>query len=343
MIRLTSGNLLQADADALVNTVNTVGVAGKGIALQFRLAFPENYKAYAAAAKAGKVVPGRMLVVPTNQLTGPRYIVNFPTKRHWKGRSRIEDIEQGLVDLVRVIAEYKIRSIAVPPLGCGNGGLDWSQVRPLVERALSPVEADVLLFPPSGAPSADDMPVSTERPRMTLGRAALIILLKQYRESDFYRLSALEVQKLAYFLQEAGEKLKLKYTKANYGPYAENLNHVLVVMEGHYTRGFGDRSETPRIKLLPGADEQAQEYLVEHPATKARMDRVARLVHGWETPYGLELLATVHWALKHGIGSTEDRSTLYGYVADWTPRKAKLFPAQHVDQAVDQLAANGFV
>lgn len=342
MIRAATGNLLQADVDALVNTVNTVGVAGKGIALQFRLAFPENFKEYAAAARAGTVVPGRMLVVGTNQLSGPRFIVNFPTKRHWRNRSRLEDIELGLVDLVRVIEAYGIRSIAVPPLGCGNGGLEWSKVRPLIESALSSVDCEVLLFAPAGSPDADDMPVNTDRPRMTLGRAALILLIRQYREADFYRLSALEVQKLAYFLQESGEALQLKYVKATYGPYADNLNHVLLAMEGHYTRGYGDRSESPRMRLLPGAVEEAETLLAQHRITKRRTDRVARLVYGWETPYGLELLATVHWALKQRIGAGDDRSDLYSYVADWTPRKAKLFLPQHIDQAADHIIDHGF-
>jgi O-acetyl-ADP-ribose deacetylase (regulator of RNase III) len=147
MIHLTSGNLLHADVDALVNAVNTVGVAGKGIALQFRLAFPESHKAYVAAAKARTVTPGQMLVVQTGAV--PKYIIHFPTKRHWKDLSRIGDIELGLQDLAQVIAQYAIRSIAVPALGCGNGGLEWSQVRPLVESALGSVDAKVLLFQPT--------------------------------------------------------------------------------------------------------------------------------------------------------------------------------------------------
>src|SRR5262249_47166044 len=142
-------------------------------------------------------------------------------------------------DLVRVIREYEIRSIAVPPLGCGNGGLRWADVYPLITKYLGQVDADVFVFAPKGAPEADEMPIRTQRPRMTLGRAALLLLIKQYRELDEFRLSGLEVQKLAYFLQESGEPLRLNYVRNRYGPYAENLNHVLIAMEGHYTTGFG--------------------------------------------------------------------------------------------------------
>src|SRR3954470_1840626 len=133
MITFTQGNLLDAQVEAVVNTVNTVGVMGKGIALMFREAYPENYKAYEAACKRGEVVVGKMFVTENHDLTGPRYIINFPTKKHWIHPSRLEYVVQGLEDLVRVVRERRIRSIALPPLGCGNGGLDWGQVRKAIE------------------------------------------------------------------------------------------------------------------------------------------------------------------------------------------------------------------
>jgi O-acetyl-ADP-ribose deacetylase (regulator of RNase III) len=149
MLELTTGNLLDANAEALVNTVNTVGIMGKGIALQFRLAFPRNFELYQSACKRGDVVPGKMFVVPTNRLDNPKYIINFPTKRHWKGKSRIEDIDAGLVDLVEVVRRENIKSVAIPPLGCGNGGLDWNEVRPRIESAFAALpEVRVLVFGP---------------------------------------------------------------------------------------------------------------------------------------------------------------------------------------------------
>jgi O-acetyl-ADP-ribose deacetylase (regulator of RNase III) len=156
MIQRVKGDILEAQTEALVNTVNTVGVMGKGIALQFRQAFPENYRLYRAACERGEVRPQRMFVVQTGLLGNPRLIVNFPTKRHWRGRSRIEDIEGGLRDLVTVIQQEGIRSIAIPPLGCGNGGLEWSEVRPRIEEALQAVPGtEVLLYEPAGAPHPD--------------------------------------------------------------------------------------------------------------------------------------------------------------------------------------------
>ena len=136
MIRFKSGDILAEDAEALVNPVNCVGVMGRGLALQFKKAFPENFLAYATACEEGGFRPGRMFVVDTLQITNPGYIINFPTKRHWRESSRLLDIEAGLKDLTQVIRARGIRSIAVPPLGSGLGGLEWSSVRPLVETAL---------------------------------------------------------------------------------------------------------------------------------------------------------------------------------------------------------------
>src|SRR5947208_5266012 len=181
MIEFRSGDILKSEAEALVNAVNCVGVMGRGIALQFKNAFPENFKAYAAACKRGEAQPGRMFVFGTGQLTPPRYIINFPTKRHWRGKSRIEDIQAGLADLVEVVRTRNIRSIAVPPLGSGLGGLDWAEVRPLIERALAALpEVDVVVFEPGGGPADSRANRSSDVPKMTAGRAALLGRMNRY-------------------------------------------------------------------------------------------------------------------------------------------------------------------
>lgn len=338
MIEDGQGNLLRADAEALVNTVNTVGHMGKGIALQFKQAYPENFKAYAQAVRKGAVQPGRMFVVPTGHVTNPRYIINFPTKRHWRSRSRIEDIEAGLGALVEEIGRLGIRSIAIPPLGCGNGGLDWADVRPRIVRALDKIpDVRVLLFAPRGAPAAADMPIRTRRPQMTAGRALLVKLMDQYLGLA-YRLTLLEVQKLAYFLQEAGEPLRLRYEPGHYGPYAANLNNVLERIEGHYLRGYGD-SQKPdaEIGLLRGATEEADAFLVSHQASRERLRRVASLIEGFETPYGMELLSSVHWVGTRGsdVRTADDAIRA---VHSWNERKRRMFSPAHMRVAWDQLA-----
>src|SRR5437016_6487296 len=153
MFELIQGNLLDADVEAVVNTVNTEGVMGKGIALRFRKAYPDNYAAYRKACKAGEVQPGRMFIFDRHTLTLPRYIINFPTKRHWRSKSRIADIESGLDALVRDVRRLRIASVAVPPLGCGNGGLEWTDVLPKIRAALDRLpNVRWLVFEPKGFP-----------------------------------------------------------------------------------------------------------------------------------------------------------------------------------------------
>lgn len=167
MVKQQKGNIFHSDAQALVNTVNCVGIMGRGIALQFKKAFPDNFKFYAQACDRAEVCLGSMLVYERDRMTGPRYIINFPTKQHWKSRSRLEDIEAGLQALVRTVRELHIQSIAVPPLGCGLGGLSWSDVRPRIDSAFAAVpDVQVELFEPSGAPEAAEMVKRTKTPEM---------------------------------------------------------------------------------------------------------------------------------------------------------------------------------
>ena len=344
MIEDTKGNLLTADAEALVNTVNCIGHMGKGIALQFKQAHPDDFKAYARACGAGEVKPGRMFIHETGLLMNPKYIINFPTKRHWRGPSRIEDIEAGLEALATDVERLGIRSVAVPPLGCGNGGLDWGVVRPMIVRAFERLPGvRVLLYAPLGAPEAVDMPVRTERPRMTVARALFVKLMQEYLKLD-YRLTLLEIQKLAYFLQEAGEPLRLKYEAGHYGPYAANLNKVLERIEGHFTRGYGDsRKPDVEIELLPGSVEEADTFLIDKKESTGRLARVAELIEGLETPYGMELLSSVHWVLAHEAPPASDIDTAVERVHGWNDRKRELLKPEHVRTAWRRLKDRGWV
>lgn len=344
MIEYKTGNILTEDAEAIINTVNCVGVMGRGIALQFKNAFPDNFKAYAAACKRGEVQPGRMFIYDMGGLTNPRYIINFPTKRHWRGKSRMEDIESGLEALAGEIRERGIRSIAIPPLGSGLGGLEWSEVRQRIELALADMDdVRVIIFEPKGAPAAEKMVRNREVPMMTPGRAALVELMHRYIAGllDPF-VTLLEVHKLMYFMQEAGEPLRLKYRKAPYGPYAENLRHVLNAIEGHMVSGYADGGDAPDkpLQLVPGAIEDATAFLGEHTETRERFDQVTKLVEGFESPYGLELLATVHWVMKHEQAASVDE--VVSHIHAWNARKLQFTPRQ-IGLAVDVLSRKGWV
>ncbi len=344
MITLKRGNLIETDAEALVNTVNCEGFMGKGIALQFKKALPENFKAYERACRAGEVQTGRMFVFPTGHMLNPKYIINFPTKRKWRENSRLEYIETGLKDLIQVVQRLNITSIAVPPLGCGLGGLDWRVVKPLIEQAFAEVPSvQVTLFEPGGAPEARSMPIGTDRPKLTVPRALFIRLMQQYVEMA-YRLTLLEIQKLAYFLQEAGQPLRLKYVAHIYGPYAHNLNKVLETLEGHYIRGYGD-SQKPdvEIELMPQANNEAEQFLTQEKDANTRLERVASLIDGFETPYGMELLASVHWVATHESMRAMNPEQAVEVIHAWTDRKREMFKAEHIRIAWDRLHEQGWL
>lgn len=344
MIVLTKGNLIEADVEALVNTVNCDGFMSKGIALQFKQAYPENFKAYERACRAGEMEPGRMLVFTTGSLVNPKYIINFPTKRHWRENSRIEYIAAGLRTLVEEARRLQLGSIAVPPLGCGLGGLDWRDVRPMIERAFAELpNLRATLFEPTGAPAAKAMPVRTKRPKLTLARALLVSLMHRYSEMA-YRLTLLEIQKLAYLLQEAGEPLRLKYVAHLYGPYAHNLNKVLETLEGHFIRGYGDQQKPDvEIELLPEADEEANRLLMERRDSASRLERVAAVIEGFETPYGMELLSSVHWVSVHGTPLATHADEAVRAVHRWNDRKRAMFKPEHIRVAWSWLRDHGWL
>lgn len=330
MIEVGVGDLLNAPVEALVNTVNCDGIMGRGIALQFKRAFPENFKLYEAACKRGEVVHGKMFVVATGQLDGPKCIVNFPTKRHWRQKSKIEDIKAGLDDLVLVVRELGLKSIAIPPLGCGLGGLEWRDVRPLILQAFAQLpEVQTFVFAPNGAPDAKSMihpPVTA----LTPARAVIIGLMERYlrpRLESFVTL--LEVQKLSYFGQEAALLQRLNFKAHTYGPYADNLRHLLLPMEGTYVLGLGDGGENPdkQLELLPHAAKEAGS-VISGSEVASKYDRVVDLVEGFETAFGLELLATVHWVVKHE--EARSLNEVVRVVHGWSPRKKRMFNADHI-------------
>ena len=335
-IKLTTGDLLAQRVDAIVNTVNTVGVMGKGIALQFKRKWPANAKAYEAACKRKEVVPGKMFVFD-NGLVEPKFIINFPTKRHWRQPSRMSDIDTGLADLIVQVGRLGIKSIAIPPLGCGNGGLDWDQVRPRIEAAFTELpNVDVRLFAPSDVSGVRVLTPEAEKPKMTPGRAAILKVLSIYRQMR-YPLSQIEVQKLAYFLVSAGQQLGLTFEKHTYGPYAAELRHVLTKMDGAYLHGVGDGTKTSEITIVDTALQDAEAFLASQKdgETALRVEKIARLIDGFDTPYGMELLATVHWiaAEKPTAGVDE----IVKAVQAWNDRKREIMKPSHIKAAYDRL------
>lgn len=342
-VRIKSGDLLKERSDAIVNTVNCVGVMGKGIALQFKQRWPKNFREYEAASKRKEIKPGKMFIYDLGEWEKPRYIINFPTKVHWRGNSKLEYIDKGLRDLVKQVKRLGIKSISLPPLGCGNGGLDWGDVRELVLAAFKDQpDISVNLFAPRGAPPPREMVNRTAKPRMTPVRAAIIKIITIYRELE-YGLTKIEVQKLAYFLEKAGSTLDLGFVKHSYGPYSGKLRHVLKALDGHYIVGVGDFAGESDIAALPAAVAEADEFIRNSgdEDLASHVERVRNLIKGFETPYGMELLATVHWATTQepNVHSVDDAIAA---VQNWNARKRVVLRDDHIRLAWDRLKNEGW-
>jgi O-acetyl-ADP-ribose deacetylase (regulator of RNase III) len=329
MITYTVGNILNDQADILVNTVNTEGVMGKGIALAFKKAFPGNFKDYEREVKEGRAQVGRVMVFATG-LTHPKYIINFPTKKHWRHPSKMAYVEEGLKDLVeRLQAITDARSIALPPLGCGNGKLDWADVKPLMLRYLEPLSAtwDIIIYEPG---FKDQKMVERKEVPLTAARAILLHLLDRYRILG-YDINLLVAQKMTYLMQRFGEPMKLEFVRGPYGPYAHNLNFLLQKLNGAFLwYKEEDNKPTTTVKLEASKLAEVERFIAEQAddAQRKRMDQVLDLIQGLETPYGLELLSTVDFVM-HQTGK-RDVAAIQEEIHNWTDRKKELMKPQHI-------------
>lgn len=349
MISYTQGNLLDAHTEALVNTVNEVGVMGKGIALMFREAFRENTEAYEEASKLGRVRVGHMFVTENHALVGPRWIINFPTKKHWRHPSRLEWVQSGLRDLVDVIKSHKIRSIAMPPLGCGNGGLDWSVVKSEIESALAELkDVEVLVYAPTA--EYQNTPKRTGLNELTPARALIAELVRRYSILGI-DCTNLEVQKLAWFLQRSMEQLgiedplDLRFRANKYGPYAERLRHLLNGLDGSYLhceKRLSDAGPFDLIWFDDSKQEKVRNFLrADACQYRSALERTENLIDGFESPLGMELLATVDWLLREGAQPTVN--SIRSKLGTWPGgkvagiRKQKLFDDRLLQLAIDRL------
>jgi O-acetyl-ADP-ribose deacetylase (regulator of RNase III) len=349
MIQFTTGNLLEADAEALVNTVNTAGVMGKGIALMFKERFPENFKAYESACKLKQVELGRMFVTELLELGRPHWIINFPTKGNWRFPSRLEWIKSGLQDLRRVIEDKKITSVAVPPLGAGNGGLDWQDVRPLINEALGDLEGvEVLVYEPAAA--YQNVTKTSGVEKLTPARALIAEIVRRY-ESLGLECSVLEVQKLAWILNRVIERLGIKnplglqFDANRYGPYADNLRHLLNNLDGsflHCAKRLADAGPSDVLHFAPDHEEKLAAYLksAEGAAYVEAIERTDELVDGFQSPLGMEALATVDWLVTKNNAEWTVKG-IRAALNDWpTPgaaeRKQKLFSDDLLQAALDR-------
>ena len=353
MISFTQGNLLEAKVDAVVNTVNTVGIMGKGIALMFKERFPTNFDAYARACKNNQVRIGEMFVTESEDLFGPRWIINFPTKTDWRVKTQLAWIREGMRNLVRIIQENDIRSIAVPPLGCGNGGLDWEDVKPVIVDALAEIEnLDAIIY----EPTKKYQNVAKRRgvEKLTPARALVAEIVRQYSVPDI-DCSILEVQKLGWFLQRGVNRLgtvdplRFEFSANRYGPYSHKLTKLLDSLDGSYLccdKRLADADPSDLIWFNPSKKDLVHTYL--HSGEGSQFLPVlawsSSIIDGFQSPLGMELLATVDWLVEKQRVVPDTAAVIAG-LRGWPggqtagQRKLKIFDERLIDLALDQLGA----
>ncbi|MBN8975941.1 MAG: macro domain-containing protein [Rhizobiales bacterium] len=333
-----TGNMFEERAEAIVNTVNCVGVMGKGVALEFKRRWPENFSAYKRLCNSQRLRPGKVYVHQNTEMfhdDGRKFLVNFPTKDHWRSKSRMEFIESGLDDLVEQIQRLRIRSVVLPPLGCGNGGLDWSEVRDLITFKLSQIaDVDFVVFAPvnDGTEEGKDSPGV----RMTFERA---LLLKAFNDLAVYfdgSFTHVSMQELVYLLQEMGAGFGLTFSRKEFGPYSDGLQDAFVTMKRQgLIAGFSVHSD--QIVVTSEGIRLAEEFL--QGEERARADTLvqclSRLIEGYESPYGLELLSSVHFVAHYE--DAKGVEAISGVLGGWSARKGLEFNAEMLGVVIDRL------
>lgn len=337
MIKYVTGNIFESDAEALVNTVNTVGIMGKGIALGFKKRYPDNFKIYADACKRNEFNIGMLLVTETQDLNGKKIIINFPTKKHWRNPSEYEYIEKGAKELVKVIKEREIKSVAIPPLGAGNGGLHWAQVRSILSKHILPIhnECDFIIYEPNNDVRET---LNKERVKLTDARAMLMYMLfNVVRNGEF--ASEFTSEKICYFLQRYGAKeiFKLNYEKAFYGPYSNKIKRLLYLMNGSYLSGFGNMDKKPfePLSLIMDSESLVDEYLSGKNELQDICDKTNNFLNGFYSTFGLELLSTIDFIIRRD--KIDENEHIKEQLSKWSARKSKLFKDEHIDLAIQHL------
>ena len=345
--KFVSGNLLNDEAQALVNTVNCVGVMGKGIALSFKRAYPENYKAYKAYCLKRLLKPGDLFVFESQKTLVPsttKIIVNFATKDHWRSPSKFEWIQQGLLELRELIISRNISSIAIPPLGCGNGGLNWEDILPLITNTLGKVSdnCSINIYGQNilSALNDGDPEHGNKQIELTDGRALLLLAIGQLEEYFGGSITRLSAHKIFYFAQQLYGNLGVRFEIGNYGPVSNDLDKGLRALNKvGAISGFYSNDAT--ISVSRPAFAQACEYADKDPKLAKTVERLSRLVDGFESPLGMELLGTTHFI--HYDSGYVDVENINTRLANLSGIQRNEFDKQDVEVAVRRLSEDGLL
>ena len=337
MIHYTIGNILESNAQALINTVNTVGVMGKGIALQFKKAYPNNFNAYQKACKQGDIAIGKLFVTKDYNLnSGEKIIINFPTKKDWRKSSEYSFIEKGLDNLIQIVAQQNIQSVAIPPLGAGNGGLEWEKVKKIIEQKFNNLNVEIIVYEPTREMKEY---LKAERVKLTEARALLLYVLYDLVKNGEH-VSEFSSEKVCYFLQKFGAEkyFKLRFEPQFYGPYSGKVRYVLNYLNGSYIIGYSDMNKKPFDTLTLVADgyEDVKSYIKENPKLDEISTKTTKFLNGFYSDFALELLSSIDYIITQN--NTFNKQIITQKLAEWSGRKRSMFLKQeYIDFSVDYL------
>lgn len=337
MIKYITGDILESNADALINTVNTVGVMGKGIALQFKKAYYNNYKAYVEACKRNEIQIGKVFIVKDSNLnSGVKYIINFPTKKDWRKPSEYSFIDAGLDDLIRVLKEYKIKSVAIPPLGAGNGGLEWEKVKKIIEHKLSNLDVEIIVFEPTQHIKEQ---LKKERVKLTDARALLLYVLYDLVKNGEY-VSEFSSEKVCYFLQRFGAKkyFNLDFSPNFYGPYSGKVRFVLNVLNGSYIMGYSDMNKKPfePLTLISDGYDVVKAHIESNSELNSIAQKTINFLTGFYSDFALELLSSIDFITTNQ--NSFEKELISKQLENWSDRKRSMFSnPKYIDISVRQL------
>lgn len=324
MIRSTTGDILKSESQAIVNTVNCEGFMGKGIAYQFKLAFPKNFESYVTACKKGFLTPGKLHTF----LESNKIIINFPTKNKWREKSKYQFIEDGLIELKRTINDLKIKSISIPPLGCGNGGLDWKKVRETIIAELNDLDqVDILLYEPSQNYSSQP----TIEPSLSLSHY-LIMQLKE----ELSKFSRFRLQKSAFMVDFFREENYFKFNAHHYGPYSHSLD-IISKQISEFQKFHS--VETCSAKLMVAKKLQSKNFYQAIDDTSPFIEKSAKFINSFRNDKSLELATSILYVI-HTTKRTNTEQII-NLIQSWSERKKALFSEQEILNQTEALIRDG--
>jgi len=346
-IYFEKGNLFETNAEAIVNTVNCVGVMGKGVALEFKNRWPDNFKAYKKLCQSKQLRPGKVFIFDTGDLFDDpkkiqRYLINFPTKDHWRSKSKMSYIEEGLDDLLVKLGNLNIKSVALPPLGCGNGGLNWGQVKSLLEEKLSKIQSiDFHIYDPKEnilSPEYESIPLSD----MTEKRATLVKTIGEFEPYFGGYLTRISLQKIVYFLQSMQIDYGVEFSCNTHGPYSEELHNIFKVMDDKkFIVNY--KIDEARIQVSSGALAMANEFLDKFgkKSNLTKIHRLSLLIQGYESPLGMELLSSIHYLVFYENISSPEK--ILEAINNWNDHKSSQFEDKAILLAFERLKEDKFI